>query len=346
VHGQQWLFKILLTGLVPVVTALLVEVSLRIDGRYKDYNEANGRPYISVYQDSCRKEWSFRYPLGLKKIDIPKQEFAYSRTINDIGFTDHRSLGDIDTLPEKVVRILALGDSFTEGVGVTYEETWPRVLENLLNQTNDNTRYMVYNAGVGGCDPFFEFQNLKLLDTLINPSVVINLVNSSDFEDVYLRGGWNRFKNDGTVEYEREAPGWEPVYRHSHLIRAILRSVLGYNPILTRSTAREIYNYSSPHIFEALDSSESYCRTAHITWIPVFNPIPFNNTFDKEAIFNDSLFRSELRMRQENFLDLSVAIYKCDLRTNFWKHDWHCTREGYDMFAREIFKHLQRAPFN
>lgn len=48
------------------------------------------------------------------------------------------------------VRMLALGDSHTEGPGVGTDETYPRLLEKVLNQKAGYARVRIVNAGVGG----------------------------------------------------------------------------------------------------------------------------------------------------------------------------------------------------
>ena len=49
---------------------------------------------------------------------------------------------------EDVLRVAALGDSYTFGFGVHAEQAWPHRLEQLLNR--DELRYDVLNFGVGG----------------------------------------------------------------------------------------------------------------------------------------------------------------------------------------------------
>jgi lysophospholipase L1-like esterase len=85
-----------------------------------------------------------------------------------------------------VTRILALGDSVTFGWGVRLEDTYPKVLERLLNGGEQRGRYEVLNCGVGNYTTsriigLYDFELRKY-----QPSVVIfafYLNNANDTPD-------------------------------------------------------------------------------------------------------------------------------------------------------------------
>ena len=57
------------------------------------------------------------------------------------------------TLPESSFKILILGDSLTEGFGITEQEAYPYLLENLLNSelsSQTGKTYQVINGGISG----------------------------------------------------------------------------------------------------------------------------------------------------------------------------------------------------
>ena len=90
------------------------------------------------------------------------------------------------------------------------DSTWPRELERALNLCSRDS-YTVYNAGVAGCDPVYNYHFLrgKLWD--VNWKAVIFCVNGTDVSEVMIRGGMERFKPDSKVEYTRPLV-WEPLY--------------------------------------------------------------------------------------------------------------------------------------
>lgn len=69
-------------------------------------------------------------------------------------------------------RILAVGDSFTEGAGVEAEEAWPQVVEGLLSRRAPR-RVEVVNAGVGGWDPFQYAQFFEKRGLALEPDLVV-----------------------------------------------------------------------------------------------------------------------------------------------------------------------------
>jgi lysophospholipase L1-like esterase len=73
--------------------------------------------------------------------------------------------------PRDVKRILVLGDSITMGWGVRYEQIYPYLLENLLNN-NSEVEFEVINAGVGNYNSLNELATLKkLMD--IDPDLIV-----------------------------------------------------------------------------------------------------------------------------------------------------------------------------
>lgn len=336
---KQLIFILLATIIWLLFITGAMEAFLRTDGRYELYHEKNNQPYVSQYTGRTSPEHAFRYA-KLDSFVFPKKEFTEVRAVNRLGFTDHRELDEMDT--SRSVRILALGDSFTEGVGAAYAESWPQALERLLNQLPSGKKYIVYNAGVSGCDPFFSYKNLRLLAPAFHPHVVILLINTTDYTDVYFRGGWERFKAGNKVVYSRKAPWWEPLYAKSHAARAVV-DLLGYNIFLTREPYEQVIMSTFPVIRHALDSFKIYSAANDIAFIPVFNPIPAYHS--EEQYDQDSIFISHyIAPENPGFLDLTPVVrqHRYD-KAYFWQYDNHCTALGYKLFAEKILEHLQAA---
>ncbi|HJQ85549.1 MAG TPA: GDSL-type esterase/lipase family protein [Candidatus Binatia bacterium] len=87
--------------------------------------------------------------------------------------TNALGLRGADVPDDATLRILALGDSCTWGYRVAEEETYPAVLQRLLDERAGARRYQVLNAGVPG---WTSHQGLLYLEhnvTVLRPALVI-----------------------------------------------------------------------------------------------------------------------------------------------------------------------------
>ena len=74
------------------------------------------------------------------------REFPELYSINSEGF---RGPEFMKNKPDNTYRIIAVGDSTTFGTGVTYENTWPIILEKKLQNLSKSKNIEVINAGSG-----------------------------------------------------------------------------------------------------------------------------------------------------------------------------------------------------
>jgi GDSL-like lipase/acylhydrolase family protein len=124
----------------------------------------------------------------------PKTKFGKvlgaTLTTNDLGFRK----GPTGPKPEGVKRIVVIGDSWTFGQGVEYDDTFTHHLEQLLNRTG--AKWQVYNLGVPGWNIENEIAALRTLFSRLQPDVVVLCPTSNDIDDSY--DVWNgRLVNRG-----------------------------------------------------------------------------------------------------------------------------------------------------
>jgi GDSL-like lipase/acylhydrolase family protein len=86
--------------------------------------------------------------------------------------------------PAGIYRILMLGDSVTFGYGVDQTQSFPAVLEGLLNE-NSKTKYQVINAGIPGYSIRDEGALLPALLARYKPDLVLWTVTSNDYDDSF-----------------------------------------------------------------------------------------------------------------------------------------------------------------
>ncbi len=100
--------------------------------------------------------------------------------INSQGIRDNELRSD------RGLTILAIGDSFTFGIGVKAEETYAEVLEQTLRYRFPDLHTEVINAGHGGATIDFESEYLYTRGVHFKPDIVILQFYRNDVEDYYL----------------------------------------------------------------------------------------------------------------------------------------------------------------
>lgn len=95
-----------------------------------------------------------------------QQDFKVSYSVNKEGFRDNVDYSRGKESDKK--RIIIFGDSFTFGVGVPNEKTFPKILE-----AESGGKYEVLNFGVSGYDPGQYFLSLKEEGLKYEPDIVL-----------------------------------------------------------------------------------------------------------------------------------------------------------------------------
>jgi lysophospholipase L1-like esterase len=100
------------------------------------------------------------------------------RPINSRGYRD---LERAIPKPPEVRRVLCLGDSFTWGVGVLFDDAWPQRVERLL--ARDGGRWEAVNLGEPGLNTVQEASKLEAEGLAYDPDVVVLAYVLNDSED-------------------------------------------------------------------------------------------------------------------------------------------------------------------
>lgn len=262
-------------------------------------------------------------------------EFKYLQKYNSLGFRDNEP-----NLDSSFYNIIALGDSFTEGIGSSQDSTWVQLLEEILKTNNKNLKIQSINAGISGCDPINNYYNLQVILNKLNPNIVLITVNESDIIDVIIRGGKERFKN-GEIKYN-DAPWWEVFYLSSYIFRAISYKIWGINSILMNENQ---YNNQVEIALQKIEKSliEDYkdlSKKQNFEMVIIFNPLekeiknkirPFKSL--KENLLKDSSF--QVIDLYESF-DLYFSNSNHKIEDYYWKNDLHNNSKGYLIWAQKV----------
>lgn len=181
------------------------------------------------------------YPVRtLRDVQLQKP----TRISRDFVFsTNAQGLRNPPLQPEGTrVRILAIGDSTTFGLGLSDSETWPAQLEAALNVRDDGPHYEVINAGVIGYSSYQGLRYLEQRGLALAPALVIATFGNNDWA---VWGGMpDVIKGEAWQVYE---PGWWPpklyglfrLVRHSRLY-ADAAAAQGGRPRLSASEYAQV----------------------------------------------------------------------------------------------------------
>lgn len=123
---------------------------------------------------------------------------AYRTTTNSLGFRDAEARAV--TLRSAHPRVLLIGDSFTEGIGVDFEETFAGRVHNELQASGVD----VLNAGVMSYCPIIYYRKIKYLleEVGLEFDYVVVFLDMSDIQDEVIY----RLDANGNVVSENASP--------------------------------------------------------------------------------------------------------------------------------------------
>ncbi len=317
------------------------------------YSERMGGHYNSYYSyfDSWKtivkyiyKKPNFWYLHGIpnSKKARPVEGHSFVHTYNSLGLRDKETQPAAD---DTANLIIGIGDSFTEGIGTPQDSTWLKFLERgLIAEGKTNTRTL--NAGASGSDVFFEYLLLEKLLKQYRPHTVILAVNTSDIDDIVIRGGSERFKPDGRIQF-RKPPVWEPLYATSFIFRAIMHTTADLHWTLLTNTEVAIKQR------EALDSIElcvhrfnRLAKQKGFKLVTVFHPrekeiksgaFPLNALAAKLSV-DTSLHIINLK----NEFIQSGTITPQNTGNYYWPVDLHHNTAGYKVWGELMVKHVMQ----
>ncbi|PWU11817.1 MAG: hypothetical protein C5B51_01930 [Terriglobia bacterium] len=227
------------------------------------------------------------------------------------------SLGFADSVPREIPlqtskrRILFLGDSFTEGIGYTYPETFVGRFSAML----DPDQYDVLNGAVASYSPRWYYRKLKYhLDRGLKVDEVFVFIDISDVQDevFYAHERWR----DVALPYIRSS--MERRFLLTLTAMRLFRSRLSPPPIdyanranwtsnedVFQTWGEEGLNLATQH----MDQIAELCRLRGIRLFVAVYPWPAQITRGERECRQVTHWREFCRSRQVPFLDLfSVFI--------------------------------------
>jgi hypothetical protein len=349
-HKTNW--KSLFFSIVFLI--ILLEIGLRITGLFDTYSEKLGNGYVTYY-DQSTPDWYHTWGPD-QEVIYTQQEFQYTFKTNTLGLREKEFPKQ---KPDSVFRLICIGDSYTDGDGADYPNTYPRFLETKLNSTGKGT-YQVLNAGVCGSDVFF--MNSLLRDRLMsyNPDAVIYLLNRSDIDDVIFRGGKERFLADGSCRF-RPAPWFHPAVRFSHVVRMSNYAFGIHNEtLLNRKQLKQETENAIELLTEEVNEGKEMCRQKGIKCIVLMHPAP-NSYFHQitaasllpgfQALGQDIVHEDlsleidliEAMQLQTDLMRYVQAFAGLQLEDYAWPINGHFNAAGYNIVSNIVYDEVSES---
>ncbi len=317
------------------VGVLLAEMLLRVSGIHTTYLEQRGAPLYGSYYRPQETGW-YHLNAPNKTHYLRTPEYSFHRTTNSLGLSDREFE---KTKRPGEYRIIALGDSYTEGDGAPEESTWPRLLLASLQQDYPHRDISCINAGVSGSDPFFEYVLLRDILLAYKPDLVIVAMNE-EASDLMVRGGMERFRPDGTVQY-RKPPSWEWLYASSHIARLVVHRLLGYDYLFLKPEQRAAeYSRAISLLAESVGLFKDLAEAHHFHLLIVCHPL--RSELESGSFYYLQKVLATCRSNHVECLDMLeyfTALEKIDrnsARLYYWERDGHHNARGYAAFARGV----------
>ncbi len=329
---RKRLFTLIMVLIPFVIPFTIAEVYLRIQGDLSTYSEKVGNGYRSYYNENFEGSlWKHR---SNYRFVMDHGDFEYEYLTNEFGIREKKELL-AQPADSNAIRIITFGDSFTEGVGAPYDSAWPRAMEQKLAElVIDSGRSVeVYNAGVGGSDPVFNYMMLKEKLLGFKPDLVIQSVNTSDLADFLFRDGLERYAQ-GRTNF-RNGPWWEIPYRFSYIVRLIVHGQLEYDFMLVKEKTR-LLRYKEAvqeyhHLFS--DFMQPMADSCGFEVVYLIQPMPDEVRYDccnyNYLTSLDSLLKDEGWNSVDMIRPMQKAIGEDPEHKYDWPIDKHYNGRGY-----------------
>ncbi len=223
---------------ITVIIGLMVSL-LILDVLFANtYKLIVGHPWAQDFVSVAQKFRSYSnvYHHGfVKNISIDNAQFGllkYKVRTNSLGFIDGR-VRDVALKTEKH-RIVFIGDSFTEGMGMSYDHTFVGIIDSVLSRQGIE----VLNAASGGYSPIVYWRKTKYIieEMGLNFDEMVVFLDLSDARDEVMQ----YFLDDSlNVRFQNDSEWDDKIERHRRSFGDLVRR----NTIATIALLTEVWRY-------------------------------------------------------------------------------------------------------
>jgi hypothetical protein len=175
--------------------------------------------------------------------------------------------------------------------------------------------------------------------------VVIEFLNSTDIMDVIYRGGMERFNGDGTMS-GKVRPRWEYLFRYSHVFRACVFNVMGYDGNLIPTDAKEfLITNAATMIGDRICKTAEYCDRSGIRYVVIIHPVPqslITGPVGFDIPFERTIENLDCSVSVENIRAELESEYGTRMKGSYyWPLDGHYNGKGYKVIGEIVAERLR-----
>lgn len=179
------------------------------------------------------------------RVQFQTIEYQYQVYVNQFGFRD---VSKLRKLPYAPIRIMTIGDSFTYGWGVEIDQSWPKILEKLLNE--QGLKVEVDNLGKPGAGPK-EYAEIaeKAIPVLKPDLVIVGMLQGDDLAQAKL----NQTESP-ELESESQPKTWR------HFLAGLIRRIYPYSSSLITKKMSPVITSERIHQAWRVQAEQTYLR--------------------------------------------------------------------------------------
>jgi len=274
-------------------------------------------------------------------------EFNYTYRHNSFGFRDVEHSRENH---DDVYRILGLGDSFTYGAGVQFEETYLYQLERMLSMRDETHRKVeIIKAGIPRYYPKPERILLEKYGVNYSPDLIIIGFLPNDVINTYYGIDYLEVDNSG---YLRSDEGknvgvigtW--LYKQSYFFRVLFKEYISYkNSKKYQPEWGDINKSNGFHEKEWVKIENEFRKIISIARKidsrVIFVHIPQKGPWNDSHYYPSKRLSKLTKNNNAEFLDILPAMIKASKHKSlYYENDGHCTPAGHKIIAGEIFDYI------
>ncbi len=268
---------------------------------------------------------------------LKTSEYSHNRITNTLGYTDGEWSLEKDT---NTIRIICLGDSYTEGMGAVMDSVYSSFIFRSLSK-----RYKVeiLNAGRSGSDPFFDYVLLRDKIIEYEPDIILQSFTSNDlYYDIITRGGMERFQSDKTLKFKNNY-WWSPIYQISFSARILIQVFGNYDKYLVKTNkTQDLKKEAEVNTVQLFEEYMKLARAHNFKLIVFTFPFISDLTVSNENLLFYDKMNHEFSKFSLNFYNLQpcyeeyITEHSGTYKDYYWGKDGHHNAKGYEMMANCI----------